>query len=129
MNLLFVCTANINRSVTAAELFASCDGINTRSAGTHALKETTQLSQELLTWADKVFVMDEKRDGHASFIAGHFSLGATELYNLDIPDIYPRNDKELKLLLIKGVAEHVKLEPCLDRLLEGVRGSNAAHDT
>lgn len=115
MNILFVCTANLQRSPTAEKLFAHCPGIETKSAGTIALG-TTQITQELVNWADIIFVMSEEKDRHLSYMKSNFSLDGKKIYNLGIPDVYETNSNELKKVLIERVSKYVDLKSCLDKL-------------
>ena len=92
MNLLFVCTAGMQRSPTGAELFAQ-KGHNTKYAGIHAMGGDA-VTEDKLRWADHVIVMESR---HREFIKRNFP----ELYEsvpvttLNIPDIYIKNDPEL----------------------------------
>lgn len=117
MNILFICTANIQRSVTAEKLFANCPKIETKSAGTHATYGS-QINQELVDWADVIFIMSEAKDGHLTYLKNNFSLENKDVYDLNIPDVYERNNPELKRLLIERVSKHIDLKSCLGALLE-----------
>ena len=89
--LLFICTANLQRSPTGAEIFK--DKYETKSAGVGELTKNP-LTSELLEWADVVFVME---DWHREFIAEKFPklYLKKKIINLDIsvredelPDVY-----------------------------------------
>ncbi|MFW6014437.1 MAG: phosphotyrosine protein phosphatase, partial [Candidatus Nanoarchaeia archaeon] len=57
--ILFICTANLNRSKTAEGLFR--DKYPVKSAGTLCIKDdgyTTPVGLELLEWADLVIVFE-----------------------------------------------------------------------
>tara|TARA_Y100000310_G_C20245677_1_gene606696 strand:+ start:253 stop:627 length:375 start_codon:yes stop_codon:yes gene_type:complete len=123
MNILFVCTSNIKRSRTAEDLFSKCPSLKVESAGTRANTDNTQLSQELIDWADKVFVMSEKDEGHLTYIEDNFSQGNTKVYDLDIHDMYAYQDRKLKLLLIERVSKYIDLKSCLDYLLSEIKES------
>ena len=107
--LLFICTANQQRSPTAEELFSDSEKYEAKSAGEFALLGT-QITQDLIDWADVIFVMSEKRDGHLSFLRKHFNVKGKEIYDLDIPDMYIRNDPKLIELLIKKLSSHIAVE-------------------
>lgn len=103
--VLFVCTANIDRSPTAESLIKQRDGFEVKSAGTwqHARKRVTE---QLIDWADTILVMERH---HKEAIIYLNSESEDKITVLDIPDIYSRNDPELigilkdklsKLLLI-----------------------------
>ena len=72
-HLLFICSGNVNRSPTAESLFSNSRFYEAKSAGTdqHAV---VRVSQDLIAWADVVFVMSEKEDGHLTFIQNNFSI-------------------------------------------------------
>ena len=98
--LLFICTANINRSRTAEDLFKNSDAYEVRSAGfiRHSLGGQV-VTQALINWADKIFVMDEISDQHLSILRKRFSVIHKRVYVLNILDIYARgNDRLIKLL-------------------------------
>ena len=64
-NILFVCSANKDRSKTADDYFSSIySELNFNSAGTNlklCQKEgTNPLSEDLINWADLIFVMEKK---------------------------------------------------------------------
>jgi len=120
-HVLFVCSANIQRSVTGAELFSRCPDIETKSAGTNAMGDRTQVSQELVDWADVVFVMNEENEGHVSFLRENFDLTGKQVNNLEIKDRYFVNEPELKRLLIEKVSEYIDLKECMDHLSENVK--------
>ncbi len=69
MKTLFICSANKQRSKTAEAYFArKHPEYNFKSAGTNikiCRKEgTTELTEDLLQWADKVYVMEKKHLEH-----------------------------------------------------------------
>ena len=92
-NLLFVCSRNQWRSLTAETIFRKRDDILVKSAGT-ARNARVRVNASLLKWADVVFVMEKK---HRSYLLSHFP-GETkylEVEVLDIPDEYHYMDEEL----------------------------------
>ncbi len=98
MNILFLCTANLNRSKTAELHFAAKNPANAyRSAGLSE-KEcrrngTTLCTEALLEWADVVFVME---DAHVRRIEQYTAQRfLNKIINLDIPDIYSFGDAAL----------------------------------
>lgn len=84
--MLFVCTANQQRSPTAEQMYRDDPRFTVRSAGTHA-PANTQVSSELVRWADMIVVMEER---HARDIRSAFrdDLGSTPIIVLGIPDMY-----------------------------------------
>ena len=65
--ILFVCTANIDRSRTAEDMYREDARYEVRSAGV-APFATVVLTRDLLLWADRVFVMSEREDQHRTLI-------------------------------------------------------------
>lgn len=98
MNILFVCSANKQRSKTAHHYFAERYSQHQfKSAGTnHKIckkEETTPLTEDLLIWADSVYVMEEK---HRRIIEEHTgNTYLSKILVLNIPDIYEYNSTEL----------------------------------
>ncbi len=97
VNVLFVCSANVDRSPTAEELFQAAFGVETDSAGTDN-DAVTPLSEEQILWADLIIVMEPM---HRAKIRKRFrsSLKAQRIVCLGIPDHYKRDDPELVKLL------------------------------
>jgi predicted protein tyrosine phosphatase len=56
--ILFVCTINRMRSITAQNIYSEDPRFDVKSAGTDKEAETV-ISQELLDWADSVVVMEK----------------------------------------------------------------------
>ena len=102
MNYLFICSANKQRSKTAEDYFAlKFQEHEFLSAGTNlkvCRKEgTTELTKDLLEWADKVYVMEKK---HLDQIQKHTgSKYYSKITVLHIPDIYQYYDKGLLRIL------------------------------
>jgi predicted protein tyrosine phosphatase len=62
----------------------------TRSAGTSP-NAVVVITQELIDWADMIFVMCERTDKHLTYLKEHFILGTKPIFDLDLPDfIYSR---------------------------------------
>ena len=103
--VLFVCSQNRLRSPTAEHVFAAHSGVETLSAGLNVGADVP-LSDELLRWADVVFVMEKR---HREKLSREFrpALGGTRVICLDIPDIYEYMDPELVALLEKRVTPYL----------------------
>lgn len=106
MNILFVCSANKVRSLTAelqfSELYPSH---NFASAGTNPKlvqqAGTTMLTEDMLEWADKVYVMEKK---HKDQINAHSKKKFTKKIKvLGIKDVYKFNEKSLRQILEKKI--------------------------
>ena len=103
-HLLFICTANVCRSPTAASLFQNSETFEAKSAGTHIVSghpEAVLVDEKLISWADEIFVMSEKEDHHLSYLKSHFSLHNKKIHILDIPNIYDTSFPEQKEKLIR----------------------------
>ncbi|MEZ0311948.1 MAG: low molecular weight protein tyrosine phosphatase family protein [Myxococcota bacterium] len=107
MNVLFVCSRNNWRSPTAEQVFADYPGIECASAGL-TKDADTPLSDELVAWADIVFVMEPE---HRTKLTKRFSasLKGKQVVCLDIPDRYQFMDERLVELL------EAKVRPVLER--------------
>ena len=108
-HLLFICSGNVNRSPTAESLFLNSSIYEAKSGGTDQ-NAVVRVSQALIDWADVVFVMSEKEDGHLTFIENNFSVKDKLVCDLDIPDNYDRDDPELIGLLRKKIEEFMLLQ-------------------
>ena len=104
--VLFVCTANIDRSPTAEDLLGQLNGFEVQSAGTwlHARRRVTV---ELIKWADIVFVMERY---HKEFLLDLSPMAKNKTVVLDIPDIYSRNDPELVRILKGRLSTHLTVK-------------------
>ena len=89
-NLLFVCTNNKHRSVTAANML--CNVHETKSAGLSPTCENP-VTRELVEWADKVYCFEDR---HRTKLRKRFKVRAS---NLSVPDEYDVNSEELKEVL------------------------------
>jgi len=107
--LLFICSGNFDRSPTAADIFKNSRVYEAKSAGTHANAEV-KVSQELLDWADMIFVMSERDDKHLSFLKSNFHITGKQVYDLGIPDEYSRSDPKLISLLRAKLKNYIILD-------------------
>jgi predicted protein tyrosine phosphatase len=109
--LLFVCSAGLLRSATAANLFAK-KGFNTRSCGS-AEYALIPLSANLIAWADKIIFVNEAnyRESWKKFdiaeeddeIYFQHPFDGKDIQVLKIPDNYEYNNPDL----IKFLEEQV----------------------
>ena len=104
--ILFVCTGNIDRSRTAEDLYADDPRYDVRSAGT-APFATAPLTRDLVSWADRIFVMCEREDAHESLIRLRFPDVKRPIIDLNIEDRWPRGDPELVRLILKRTTPHL----------------------
>ncbi len=104
--VLFVCTANLDRSPTAEDLYRDDPRYEVRSAGL-ADYATRALDRDLVNWADRVFVMNERSDRHRSLFIVRFPQFDRPLVDLDVDDRWRRGDPELVRLLLRRLAPHL----------------------
>ncbi len=105
-HILFVCTANRDRSPTAEALYREDPRYEVRSAGT-APFAANPLSAELLRWADRVFVMCEREDQHQTQIKLRFPSIGCRITDLDVEDRWPRGHPDLVARLLKKLIPHL----------------------
>jgi predicted protein tyrosine phosphatase len=105
-HVLFVCTANRDRSRTAEDLYRDDPRYEVRSAGV-APFATVRVDDELLLWADRVFVMNEREDGHRTFLRMQFPRLERPTVDLDVPDLWPRGHLDLVALLLRRLRPHL----------------------
>ena len=108
MKLLFICSRNRWRSLTAEHVFSGAAGYSVRSAGTES-GARVRVTEGLVGWADLIFVMEKK---HFTRLREKFPrlIAEKEIVCLYIPDEYQYMDEDLVGLLKAKVAEHVELE-------------------
>jgi protein-tyrosine phosphatase len=104
--VLFVCTANVDRSRTAEDLYQDDDRYVVRSAGV-APFATVPLTRDLLLWADRVFVMNEREDRHRTLIRVRFPDVDRPIVDLDVRDLWRRGDPDLVTLLVRRLRPHL----------------------
>ena len=93
MKILFVCTANIDRSPTAEHIYSDRGDLEVKSAGISDYA-TTPISLELVNWADIILCMEKK---HKTKIKKLFSTITEKkvIDFLDVPDIYEYMNTDL----------------------------------
>lgn len=106
MNLLFLCSQNKRRSLTAEKLFDGVNGHTARSAGTEQ-NARVKVTPGLLGWADIIFCMEKKhmrriKEKYADVIVGK------KVVCLYINDDYEFMDRELQELLKDCIWEYVQ---------------------
>ena len=101
--VLFVCTANLQRSPTAERLFQGWKGNwEAKSAGIMPVPQGNSLTQELIDWADLIIGMEPI---HNQYIHAHFRCSPDKIRTLNIPDRYFRDDPELVSILQRKVPQ------------------------
>jgi predicted protein tyrosine phosphatase len=104
--ILFVCTANVDRSPTAEFLYLGDPRYEVHSAGT-APFATNPITREMLRWADRVFVMSEREDRHRTLIKMRFPDLDRPVIDLDVEDRWRRGHPELVERLLKALKPHL----------------------
>ena len=116
--ILFVCSVNRLRSLTAEDHFSSIERLTSthefRSCGTDidyieyaknssldGFERSVPISRELVDWADVILCMENR---HATFIRHNYGDAARDkAYVLGIPDWYDYGSPELKRILDEKV--------------------------
>jgi predicted protein tyrosine phosphatase len=111
-HVLFICSANRQRSPTAENVFVDWPGIEVASAGTDHRAEV-EVTPELLTWADVIFVMERI---HRQKLSKKFCpyLKDQRIICLNIPDDYDFMEPALIELLRRRVIPHLPPPPPKD---------------
>ncbi|MEG3929661.1 methyltransferase domain-containing protein [Microcoleus sp. T3_B1] len=106
IKILFVCSRNKWRSLTAEKICEKVSGYSVRSAGTEK-GARIRVTEGLLGWADLIFVMEKK---HGDRLRSKFpeSLEGKKVICLQIPDNYEYMEPELVELL------QAKLNPYME---------------
>lgn len=101
LNLLFLCSRNRWRSPTAERIWRNHPFLSVRSAGTSRAARR-RLSAADVTWADFLFVMEQK---HKSRLLTDFGdlVQHKPVHVLDIPDDYQYMSPELVEMLTASV--------------------------
>ena len=107
--ILFLCSQNRLRSPTAEQVFSTARDAEVASAGLDHDADVA-CTQELLEWADIVFVMEQS---HRSRLSRRFRrhLRNARVICLDIPDNYAFMQPELVRLLHARVDPHLRRRP------------------
>ena len=92
-NILFICSRNKWRSLTAETIYKNNSEIIVKSAGTEN-SARIKVNSKLLIWADLIFVM-EKHHKEKIILKFPNETKNMEIIILEIPDIYKFMDKEL----------------------------------
>ena len=105
--LLFICSQNKWRSLTAEHLFDDHPHYEARSAGTEPGARVRVTAGDL-GWAEVIFVMERR---HADRLREKFAdaIGDKAVVVLRIPDNYPFGDPTLIALLRQKLKEHLPL--------------------
>lgn len=114
--ILFVCSRNRRRSLTAETVFGKIPGLEVRSAGTQPQARVV-VTEGLVRWADFIFAM-EKSHLNKMKLKLKDVLDGKKLISLHIPDDYEYMQQELIDEL------EAKVWPHLEHLLPNSNTSN-----
>lgn len=105
MNILFVCSRNKWRSLTAETIFKNHSDHQIKSAGTEP-SARIKINAKLIIWADLIFVMEKK---HRQRISERFpeETDGKEIIILSIPDDYQYMDEDLIEELTSKVSDYL----------------------
>ena len=95
--ILFVCGRNVDRSPTAEDIFKTIVCFEVKSAGV-SKGATVPLTLELIKWADEIYVMEFT---HQQAVLKMMPSAWKKVESLEIPDVYYRNQPELRQLIIE----------------------------
>jgi predicted protein tyrosine phosphatase len=110
-HLLFICSQNKWRSLTAEKLYVGLGGDAVKSAGTEA-GAGVRVTEGLLGWADLIFVMETK---HRDRLRQKFAIPSQSVICLHIPDDYEYMDPELIELLLAKLSAYIDVPHRPDR--------------
>jgi predicted protein tyrosine phosphatase len=108
LKLLFICSRNRIRSLTAERIFGGHPGFQARSAGTQP-NARIPVTEGHLGWADIIFLMEKS---HLNRLRQKFpeALQDKRIVTLHIPDDYQFMQPELLDELQAKVSQHLALE-------------------
>ena len=107
LKLLFVCSQNKIRSLTAEHILEGAPGYVVKSAGTEP-RSRIRVNEGHIGWADLIFVMEKK---HRRILEESFSeaLAGKSVICLNIPDEYRYMESALVDELKAGINQHIDL--------------------
>jgi predicted protein tyrosine phosphatase len=110
MKILFLCTSNIHRSKTAEDYYKDLDKSNDyKSAGLNernCIRFGSQVcTEELLEWADRVFVMEQKHIERIKMYTEEKYIH--KVINLEIDDDYGYMDSNLIKIIIDKTRNYI----------------------
>ena len=106
MNILFICSQNKRRSLTAEKLLEGYNGHIVRSAGTEK-NSRVKLTPGLIGWADVIFCFEKK---HLRRIKENYAeeVSDKKIITMNISDEYEFMDEELQEILLGYAEEYLQ---------------------
>jgi predicted protein tyrosine phosphatase len=107
LKLLFICSQNKIRSLTAEHTLRGVPGYAVKSAGTEP-RSRIRVNEGHIGWADLIFVMEKK---HRRILEENFpeALEGKRVICLNIPDEYRYMEPALIDELKGGLSQHIQL--------------------
>ncbi len=105
-HILFLCTANVDRSRAAEDLYRDDPRYEVRSAGLAPFAKRL-VDRALVQWADRIFVMDEATDRHLTRLRLRFPDLDRPVVVLAVEDRWVRGDPELARQLLRALRPHL----------------------
>ncbi|MDB6058852.1 MAG: protein tyrosine phosphatase, partial [Verrucomicrobiales bacterium] len=105
--LLFICSQNRWRSLTAEKMYEGFPGYEVRSAGTEQ-GARIRVTEGHIGWADKIFVMEKR---HIDRLRDRFGdqLAGKEIICIHIDDDYRFMDQDLVTVLREQLRPHIQV--------------------
>jgi predicted protein tyrosine phosphatase len=101
LKLLFVCSANQDRSPTGEDIYKNQPGFEAKSAGTMLEYARVPISKELIDWADLILCMENQ---HRVKVLKLNLDAKGKTVVLNIPEIYYHGHPELVRLIKEKVS-------------------------
>jgi predicted protein tyrosine phosphatase len=107
LKLLFICSQNKIRSLTAEHMLQGVPGLAVKSAGTEP-NSRIRVNEGHIGWSDFIFVMEKK---HRRILEENFpaALEGKSIICLHIPDEYRYMEPALMDELKAGLSQHIEL--------------------
>ncbi len=107
LKLLFICSQNKIRSLTAEHMLQGVPGYSVKSAGTEP-NSRIRVNEGHIGWADFIFVMEKK---HRRILEKNFpeALEGKRIICLQIQDVYAYMEPALINELKAGLRQHIEL--------------------
>lgn len=105
--ILFVCSRNKWRSLTAEKMYETCSNYDVRSVGTED-QARVKITAGHVGWADHIFVMEKK---HLEVIKRRYSelLPGKTVHCLHIKDVYTFMDPTLISVLKSRLGQYIQV--------------------
>ncbi|MCX7747576.1 MAG: protein tyrosine phosphatase [Clostridia bacterium] len=107
IKILFICSRNKWRSLTAEKIFQGIHGYSIRSAGTEN-NARVKVTAGHIGWADLIFVMEKKHIRRLQDMFGNL-LSEKKVICLGISDEYTYMDPELVEILKSQVSQYIHI--------------------